>query len=114
MSIGEFEEVGDVVKEFTSEEATVVIGTVIDPSLTDEMRVTVVATGLGRPVDPRTMGGAVARSGVTKRDGTLDYQQLERPTVIRKQAVAPKPVAEAVQDVDYLDIPAFLRRQEES
>ena len=47
MSIGEFEEVGDVIKAFTSENATVVVGTVIDPEMTDELRVTVVATGLG-------------------------------------------------------------------
>src|SRR6201991_279380 len=47
MSIGEFEEVGDVVKEFISDDATVVVGTVIDPEMTDEMRVTVIVTGLG-------------------------------------------------------------------
>jgi len=47
MSIGEFEEVGDVVKEFISDDATVVVGTVIDPDMTDEMRVTVIVTGLG-------------------------------------------------------------------
>src|ERR1044071_294495 len=47
MSIGEFEEVGDVVKEFISDDATVVVGTVIDPGMTDEMRVTVIVTGLG-------------------------------------------------------------------
>ena len=48
MSIGEFEEVGDVVKEFISDDATVVVGTVIDPEMTEEMRVTVIVTGLGR------------------------------------------------------------------
>src|SRR6188472_2272834 len=47
MSIGEFEEVGDVVKEFISDDATVVVGTVIDPEMTEEMRVTVIVTGLG-------------------------------------------------------------------
>ncbi len=49
LSIGEFQEVGNVVKQFASDDATVVVGTVIDPELSDEMRVTVVATGLGRP-----------------------------------------------------------------
>ena len=49
MAIGEFEEVGNTIKQFASEDATVVVGTVIDPELTDELRVTVVATGLGRP-----------------------------------------------------------------
>src|SRR6476659_6292971 len=49
LSIGEFKEVGDTVKQFASDDATVVVGTVIDPELSDEMRVTVVATGLGKP-----------------------------------------------------------------
>jgi cell division GTPase FtsZ len=48
LSIGEFEEVGNTIKEFASENATVVVGTVIDPDMKDELRVTVVATGLGR------------------------------------------------------------------
>src|SRR3989338_6932807 len=48
MSIGEFEEVGDVIKAFISDDATVVVGTVIDPNMTDEMRVTVIVTGLGK------------------------------------------------------------------
>ena len=50
LSIGEFQEVGDTVKQFASDDATVVIGTVIDPEMTDEIRVTVVATGLGQAV----------------------------------------------------------------
>ena len=49
LSIGEFQEVGDTIKQFASDDATVVIGTVIDPEMTDEIRVTVVATGLGQP-----------------------------------------------------------------
>lgn len=121
MSIGEFEEVGDVVKEFISDDATVVVGTVIDPEMTDEMRVTVIVTGLGG--DSRTRHSQQQQATVKSRiaesvrsDGSLDYQQFDRPAVMRKQAtVAAKPnVNEAsVPDVDYLDIPAFLRRQEE-
>ena len=49
LSIGEFQEVGQIVKQFASEDATVVVGTVIDPELSNQVRVTVVATGLGRP-----------------------------------------------------------------
>ena len=115
MSIGEFEAVGDVVKTLTSENATVVVGTVIDPEMTDEMRVTVVVTGLGQnnqPVEPNPLK---ALRG-TKNDGTIDYHQLDRPTYIRKQD-APKKADyndDAYKDVEYLDIPAFLRRQEES
>ncbi len=109
MSIGEFEEVGDVIKSFTSENATVVVGTVIDPEMTDELRVTVVATGLGSPdrdiqFKPREM---------TKNDGTPDYHQLAKPTIMRNQP-SEKVVAEMeTKDIDYLDIPAFLRRQDE-
>src|SRR6185312_14419152 len=53
LSIGEFQEVGNIVKQFASEDATVVVGTVIDPDLTNTVRVTVVATGLGRPASVR-------------------------------------------------------------
>lgn len=112
MSIGEFEEVGEVIKALTSDGATVVVGTVIDPELTDELRVTVVITGLGGKEDSQS--GASSHLNDNKRaDGTLDYHKLERPTVIRKQANAPKAQVEPLQDVEYLDIPAFLRRQEE-
>lgn len=113
MSIGEFEEVGDAIKSFTSEGATVVVGTVIDPEMTDELRVTLVVTGLGgNEIETETVNKLLE---TTKTDGTLDYAQLERPTVMRKQAtMGAKPASEAVKDMDYLDIPAFLRRQEEA
>lgn len=123
MSIGEFEEVGDVVKEFISDEATVVVGTVIDPLMTDELRVTVIVTGLGD--SPRHRGGALSNKAAApafenrRGDGSFDYQQLERPAVLRKQSgvttgvLKNAQVQESLPDVDYLDIPAFLRRQEE-
>lgn len=106
MSIGEFEEVGDAIKAFASEDATVVVGTVIDPEMSDELRVTVVVTGLGKITDAPVK---------LVTDDEMDYQKLERPTVLRKQASHNKPTADAlnVHDIDYLDIPAFLRRQEE-
>lgn len=126
MSIGEFEEVGDVVKEFISDDATVVVGTVIDPDMTDEMRVTVIVTGLGNANKQKTMVAAAHNKSKTfesvlRTDGSFDYQQLERPAVMRKQnnqpttgQAAPKPATEQnLPDIDYLDIPAFLRRQEE-
>ncbi len=114
LSIGEFEEVGEVIKEFTSESATVVVGTVIDPDMTNELRVTIVVTGLGRPFEEATTTTKLAET--TRMDGTLDYHQLERPAVLRKQGIAQKPAVSetaATTDMDYLDIPAFLRRQEE-
>lgn len=122
MSIGEFECVGEAVKAFTSESATVVVGTVIDPEMTDELRVTVVVTGLGQ--DRTGMVGGQARGGVSARharharatDGKLDYHQLDRPTYLRNQDVV-KPQVSAEDDrekeVEYLDIPAFLRKQED-
>jgi cell division protein FtsZ len=122
MSIGEFEEVGDVVKEFISDDATVVVGTVIDPEMTDEMRVTVIVTGLGdmrqRHQQPQQSPRARLMES-TRGDGSLDYHHLDRPAVIRKQAQnatthSTKQSSDSVPDVDYLDIPAFLRRQEEA
>ncbi len=122
MSIGEFEEVGDVIKAFISDDATVVVGTVIDSELGDEMRVTVIVTGLGdlrgRQAQMSQQAAGKARLMETRRDdGTLDYQQLERPAVLRKQADQLMQAGsdnKAVPDVDYLDIPAFLRRHEEA
>lgn len=111
LSIGEFEEVGNTVKSFASDNATVVVGTVIDPAMEDEMRVTVVATGLGRHEEQKPVK-LVQNSGVPKRrETTLDMEKLERPTVIRRQAGAVPSAAAVAADMDYLDIPAFLRRQ---
>ncbi len=106
MSIGEFEEVGNVIKSFTSENATVVVGTVIDPTMTDDLRVTVVVTGLGlhnKNKEIHAQKAAITEN--IKRDGTIDYHKLEKPTVMRNQS-------QDKDDIDYLDIPAFLRRQE--
>ena len=120
MSIGEFEEVGDVVKEIISDDATVVVGTVIDPEMTDEMRVTVIVTGLGdaRARLQQQHASTSARMVESRRvDGTIDYEQLDRPALIRKQASttsSSKQTSTSVPDVDYLDIPAFLRRHEEA
>jgi cell division protein FtsZ len=108
MAIGEFEEVGNTVKSFASENATVVVGTVIDPEMSDELRVTVVATGLGNALKQadRTM-----KLVDKKPDGEVDYGKLDRPTVIRKQVSGDRFSVPGSSDMDYLDIPAFLRRQ---
>ncbi|OGT26089.1 MAG: cell division protein FtsZ [Gammaproteobacteria bacterium RIFCSPLOWO2_02_FULL_42_14] len=123
MSIGEFEAVGEAVKAFASESATVVVGTVIDPELTDELRVTVVVTGLGTR-DKIGAGVAASRAAVrpTRVDGSVDYHQLDRPTYLRNQDTVNKPqkptIPEAIEErqrepVEFLDIPAFLRKREE-
>ncbi|WP_430463039.1 cell division protein FtsZ [Thalassolituus sp. LLYu03] len=113
LSLGEFSEVGAVIEEFASENATVVVGTVIDPELSDELRVTVVATGLGRrEVAEEPKPTKVVDNTVRKSDGTPDYNQLDRPTVTRQAGSAAKQLDVAARpDMDYLDIPAFLRRQ---
>jgi cell division protein FtsZ len=113
MGIGEFEEVGNTVKEFASENATVVVGTVIDPDMRDELRVTVVATGLGEQAmksgdKPQTPPMEIVKNRAT---GEPNYEELDRPTINRR---TPKKVANGgtqAEDMDYLDIPAFLRRQ---
>ena len=123
MSIGEFEEVGNTVKQFASDCATVVVGTVIDPELSNEMRVTVVATGLGRGDEAVAVPEVRIVSPVPKVDAVVEraeesainYNDLDRPAVNRKNQVASEryePRNKAVgDDMDYLDIPAFLRRQ---
>jgi len=121
MSIGEFEEVGNAIKEFASEDATVVVGTVIDPEMADELRVTVVATGLGQEavVAESDSDAPVKLVFQSKREEPAaapeepKYEELDRHAVIRSaQTVAAPQAATAVDaSMDYLDIPAFLRRQ---
>ena len=126
-SVGEYNQVGEVVHEFASEDATVVIGTVIDEEAGDELRVTVVATGIGAAVPQENMKVVEpARPKTIRSDGSLDLQQLDIPPGLRDKAKAAQaPIAEeheprdeqprrrvaSSDNVDYLDIPAFLRRQ---
>ena len=127
LSIGEFQEVGNIVKQFASEDATVVVGTVIDPEMTDELRVTVVATGLNRAAlqptrqlpreMPReTMHRESPMRVVPKpagRPSAVNYNDYDQPTISRhsqKRAVGDGLQVETMKE-DLLDIPAFLRRQ---
>jgi cell division protein FtsZ len=108
LTMGNFEEIGTTVKSFASDNATVVVGTVIDPAMRDEVRVTVVATGIG--------AGAKTRDEVVKlvKPATaveLNYKDLDRPTIIRNQTQQAAVEAADSSSPDYLDIPAFLRRQ---
>jgi cell division protein FtsZ len=109
LSIGEYQEVGDTVKQFASDDATVKIGTVIDPEISDEIRVTVVATGLGQGV------GMVERPQVVRRQPPKarepNYLELQKPAVQRKKAVGDGMTASSDTLEELLDIPAFLRRQ---
>jgi len=137
LSIGEFQEVGMIVKQFASEDATVVVGTVIDPEMSNELRVTVVATGLNRaavarqPVreTARELHREVSREPVREAPATreqtmrvvpkrqptaVDYAEYDRPIKVRqdqqKRAVGDGLQVEPLKE-DMLDIPAFLRRQ---
>lgn len=119
MSIGEFEEVGDVVKEFISDDATVVVGTVINPDMNDELRVTVIVTGLGQKKRESLIKPATRLYESRRKDGSIDFQQLDKPAFLRKQKSVSSPIVNTVKKseksaaVDYLDIPAFLRKHEE-
>ena len=109
LAIGEFDEVGSVVNEFASEDAVVVTGLSIDPDLQDEVRVTVVATGLA---SQHKVNEAPIRLVHKRNTGEIDYGELEKPTSIRnKPKHEPRTDAKKEMDLEYLDIPAFLRRQ---
>jgi cell division protein FtsZ len=109
LSIGEFREVGNTIKEFASDDATVVIGTVIDPDMDDKIRVTVVATGLGQNDAQSSSPIRVVKRTVAT--GTEpNYQQLDKPAIQRKRAVGDGLEDAGLQE-ELLDIPAFLRRQ---
>ena len=108
LSIGEFQEVGNTIKEFASDDATVVVGTVIDPDMTDKIRVTVVATGLGQHAAQAESPMRIVRK--TAVHSEPNYHTLDKPTVQRKRAVGDGLESPGLQE-ELLDIPAFLRRQ---
>jgi cell division protein FtsZ len=108
LSIAEFEQVGDAIKNFTSEDATVIVGTVIDPSMTDELRVTLVATGLGKLTPPHAHRLGTALPEIAREAGRMG-EGLGRRQVIQQKNTG-QPVESGV-DYPFLDIPAFLRRR---
>ncbi|RZA33229.1 MAG: cell division protein FtsZ [Lysobacteraceae bacterium] len=134
-TMAEFDEVGRTIEGFAAEDATVVLGTVLDPDMQDEVRVTVVATGLNRTAAARAPigrdGGSLrepmrapiklvrdgttgmaydANAGMDAVAGAVGGLGLRRGSA--EPASAPASAAPAVADLpDYLDIPAFLRRQ---
>ncbi len=166
LNIGEFTDVGSIVDDFASDQATVVVGTVIDPEMGDDLKVTVVATGLADSGRPNVV---VDNTAALQSGGAVDYAKLDRPAYARQHANAQQPQVRAgdsyqgggsglnagqqsaqhavqssvgspqvdmgrgnvdqrslerqpqsqgldrqdveQQDMEYLDIPAFLRRQ---
>lgn len=123
MGIHEFEEVGEVIRQFASDEATVVVGTVIDPEMSDEIRVTLVATGL----EEGAMGGT-AKKPAAKKEAPAKQRPNLRPVEIDQNVASMPPQKVAANserntsgrgvyeqksgyESGVLDIPAFLRNQ---
>jgi len=129
MTIGEFEEIGEVIKSFTSENATVVVGTVIDAEMRDDLRVTIVVTGLNKNIGNKagqmaamTKPKTVTENLSSDNSSGVDYQKLEKPTIMRNQQTAAQPNVQnsfnaqpppLENNLDLLDIPAFLRRKKD-
>jgi cell division protein FtsZ len=125
LSLGEYSDVGNIIEQFASDQATVKVGTVIDADMRDELHVTVVATGLGarmeKPVKVIDNTVQVAASqpvaqqsaAQPRSEQSVNYKDYERPTVQRQShgGAATAAKLNTQDDLDYLDIPAFLRRQ---
>ena len=109
MQLDEFAQVGEIVNEYASEDGTVVIGTVLDPEMEDELRVTMVATGIRKA--PQI---SLVKDQGMEEDSAGHEDDYDVPTVIRRRPRAAGDVdlqGNAAVDMDYLDVPAFLRRQ---
>lgn len=120
LTLGEYSQVGSIVAEFASEQATVIVGTVIDPEMGDDISVTVVATGLTSNVQMVERPTKVVVDNTPRSQRRVDYHSLDKPTAIRRQAASrPEPQIQGVYaravgadtDLEFLDIPAFLRKQ---
>ena len=121
MTIAEFEEVGTIVRGFAADDAVTIIGTCTDPAMPESIRVTIVATGLGERPTSDT-GTGYRPELVSQTEGLVpNYAELDRPTVMRQDTetnetestdIGKKTEDEVTQiQTEYLDIPAFLRRQ---
>ena len=109
MQLDEFAQVGEIVNEYASEDGTVVIGTVLDPEMEDELRVTMVATGIRKAPQISLVKDQGMEEGSSAHEDDYDV-----PTVIRRRPRAAGDLdvqGNAAVDMDYLDVPAFLRRQ---
>ncbi|MBL0950682.1 MAG: cell division protein FtsZ [Pseudomonas sp.] len=125
LSLGEYSDVGNIIEQFASEHATVKVGTVIDADMRDELHVTVVATGLGARMEKPVkvvdntvqvaVSQPVAQQPATqpRSEQSVNYKDYERPTVQRQSHSGAATAAKlnTQDDLDYLAIPAFLRRQ---
>ncbi len=110
LAIGELDDVGTAITEYASADANVVVGTVIDADMPEgELRVTMVATGLGRD---KILADTPITVIKPEKNGEIDYKKLERPTAIRQKIVGDSiEIPQDKESMEYLEIPAFLRRQ---
>ena len=115
LSLGEFAEVGDTIEEFASEDATVVVGTVIDPEMDEDLKVTVVATGLSAETVKIPL--QVVSERILPDDSQPDYDGYDLPADRRQSLVKNREKNSSDTDSknqvaeEYFDIPAFLRKQ---
>ena len=118
LKMREYHEVMNTIKEFTAEDAMVIVGTVIDEAMEDRLRVTMIATGLGgavvatrRPPKLEVLESIIERTGTDnvgmRVTETIDYEKLDQPAVARRRHTA----SVAAPAFDTSEIPAFLRKQ---
>ncbi len=116
LTLGEFEEVGKIIREFSDENATIIVGSVFDTEMVDKLRVTVVATGL-QTASLKSGPRSVIDNTVRKSGKTPDYSRLDQPAITRRgksaenSAAAQRLDVQVDSDLDFLDVPAFLRKQ---
>lgn len=120
LGLAEFNRVGEVINELVEDDAQVIVGTSINPDMTDDLSVTVVATGIGDAADNARAQLEVVQkpaARTVRSNGELNYEELNRPAYKRQQgqpdttANARRAVSGAGEDLDLIDIPTFLRRQ---
>ncbi len=112
LSIGEFDEIGNHIKGLASDDATVVVGTVIDEAMEDSLRVTLVATGIGSHAQPQPLPEKPAMKLVetpVKKAVGADEEPRHDAGIAGTSAQATGKNQD--YDLDYLDIPTFLRTQ---
>jgi cell division protein FtsZ len=112
LKMKEVHEVMNTIKGFTADDATVIVGTVIDETMEDRLRVTMVATGLGCAVNRHQQKPlTVVKTGTDSMPMEVNYGDLDAPAVMRRRSRDAAVEAMKQSGVDMLDIPAFLRKQ---
>ena len=114
LTLEEYYTVNNIIYELAGPDANIIIGTAVDPELGEDLSVTVVATGLGAQQELKVVRGG--QPPVTGR-GEINYREMDRPAVERKRPQESRPAGRAApavntaEDLDFIDIPTFLRRQ---